>query len=389
MARILIGWELGGGRGHLVSMKLISQALIDRGHQVTLAALRTDVPLTMPPGVAMVQAPVWPGLLGSVGSGEGRVATIVDVLARLGLERRGVLGGMIGAWEALISITRADLVIADYAPALLAAAHGRLPSISVGPGFQVAPADTDPIARLGRGAPGHDERDLIDTVDAELRAAGRPPLPHLAALFATDAALIASFPELDPYRRDDRTARFIAPGLDGVPRPGAGKGDEIFVYANNPIQANKPFWQALVSTRLPIRAHIPGIDTSLRVAIAAMGVTVEPRPVPIDRIVARSRLCINHGAHGIICAMMLGGVPQLMLPLDLEKRLHSEAVARAGLGIVPAIDADTVTNLAGQLRGAYDDEAMAERTRAAAPGFHARMAVPYGAAVAGAVAELL
>ncbi|CAM3264477.1 hypothetical protein SPAN111604_13730 [Sphingomonas antarctica] len=389
MANVLIGWELGGGRGHLVSMKLIAEALIERGHRVTIAAQRTDVPLTMPPGVAMFQAPIWPGLLSTVGAGDGRVSTIVDVLARLGLGRRGVLAGMISAWEALIALSRADLVIADYAPALLVAARGRLPSVSVGPGFQVAPSDTDPIARLGGGSPGHNEGNLLDTVDAELRAAGRKPLPHLAALFATDAPLIGSFPELDPYHRNDQTGRFIAPGLDGVPQLGAGQGDEVFVYANNPIQANKPFWQAVVATRLPIRAHIPGIDTSLRVAIAAMGVTVEPRPVPIDRIVARSRLCINHGAHGIICAMMLGGVPQLMLPLDLEKGLHSAAVAHAGLGVLPPIDENTVANLPAILRAAYHDAELVQRVREATPGFHARMTVPYGPAVAEAAAALL
>jgi hypothetical protein len=370
-------------------MRLMAEALVSRGHTVTLVAQRLDVGVTMPSGVAMVQAPIWPGLLSSVGSGTGHVATIIDILARVGLGRQGVLGGMITAWDGLIAATSADLVIADYAPALLTAVRGRLPSISTGPGFQVSPWDADPLPRLGGGQPGHNEAALLDTVDAELRSVGRDPLPRLAALFSTDAPLIASFPELDPYGRTDADARFIAPGLDGVPQPGAGEGTELFVYANSHVQASEPFWRALAATRLPIRAHVPGIDTSLRTAIAALGVIVEPRPVPIDRVVARSRLCINHGAHGIVCAMLLGGVPQIMLPLDLEKRLHSEAVARIGLGLLPGANEDTINKLTATVRAAYEDAAMQARVREAAPRFSARMAVPYSVTVADAVEALV
>jgi rhamnosyltransferase subunit B len=386
MAGVLIGWELGAGRGHLVSMRLMAEALVARGHKVTLAAQRLDGGVAMPKDVAMVQAPLWPGLLSSVGAGQGRIATIADVLARIGLGRQGVLGGMIAGWDGLIAATGADLVIADYAPALLAAAHGRVPSISTGPGFQVSPSDADPLPRLGGGEPGHDEGALLDTIDAERRAAGREPLPRLAALFATDAPLIASFPQLDPYGRDDGNARFIAPGLDGVPQPGAGQGNEVFVYANSALQANLAFWRALAATRLPVRAHIPGEASQLRQSVAKLGIRVEPRPLPIDQVVARTRLNLNHGAHGIICTMLLAGVPQIMLPLDLEKRLHSEGVARLGLGVLP--EGDLLPQLTDVVRAAYDDPALAQRARDAAPAFAARMAVPYGVAISEAVEAL-
>lgn len=389
MANVLIGWELGAGRGHLVSMRLMAEALIARGHRVTLAAQRLDSGVTMPPGVAMVQAPVWPGLLWSVGSSGGHVATIADILARVGLDRQGVLAGMVTGWDGLIAAMGAEVVIADHAPALLTAAQGRIPSISTGPGFQVTPSDVDPLPRFGGGEPGYDEATLLDTVDAELGSVGRGPLPQLAALFTTDAPLIASFPELDPHCRTDASARFIAPGLDGVPQPGEGQGDEIFVYANNDLQASEPFWRALTATRLPIRAHVPGGDTRRRAAIAAFGIAVEPRPVPIDRVIARTRLCINHGAHGIIATMMLGGVPQVMLPMDMEKRLHSEAVERIGLGIVARADPAAIAQLTGLVRAAYDDAALAARAKAAAPAFSARMAIPYGVAVSDAVDALI
>ena len=389
MARVLIGWELGAGRGHLVSMRLIASALTGRGHHVTVAAQRTDLAMAMPAGVRVLQAPLWSGLLSSVGSDNAHVATIVDVLARLGLGRAGVLGGMIEAWDATIAAVAADLVIADYAPALLVTANERVPAISVGPGFQVSPADVDPLPRLGGGDTGHAEGALLDTIDAELRQSGRAPLSHLAALFACGTPLIASFPELDPYGRADSSARFIAPGLDGVPQPGEGAGDEVFVYANSRLQANEPFWRALISTRLPIRAHVPGNDAHLRQSIARLGVTVDSRPAPIDQIVARTRMCVNHGAHGIICAMLLGGVPQVMIPGDLEKRLHSQAVARIGLGVLPDTNVDTIARLPETLLAVYNDTPMATRARKAAPGFSTRMAVPYGDAVTEAVEALL
>ena len=389
MARILIGWELGAGRGHGVSMRLIADALARRGHDVILAGQRTDLPIHTETPLIRYQAPLWPGLLKAVETKSGHVATLFDILARLGLARPRVLAGMIGAWDAILAASRADLVVVDHAPALMAAARGRVPVIAVGPGFQVPHVTEAPPARVGGGEPGFDEAQLLDTIDAELRAVGRAALPHLSALVAVDAPLVSSFPELDPYRRTDANARFIAPGLDGVAPPVGKPGDEVFVYAANGLQESDAFWAGLVSSRLPIRAHVPGATAETRSRIAKMGVKVEAHPLPMAQIVARSRVNVNHGAHGIVCAMLLAGIPQLMLPLDLEKHLHSEAVDREGLGLMRPGNALTPVALGEALRSLWDDAAIAGRTRSAAPAFNARMAVPYGEAVADVAASLL
>ncbi len=390
MARILIGWELGAGRGHIGSMLAMARALVGRGHVIAFAVQRIDaMPGRLPIGTTLYQAPLWPRLIASgEPAGHSHVATLIDILARLGLDRAGCLTGMIRSWDSIFAAFDPHVVIADHAPALLIAAQGRLPTISCGPGFQVPPSTVDPLPRIGGGVPGYDETMILDIVDADLRDAGREPLPALPAMFCTTRALIASFVELDPYGRPTGPDH-IAPAVSDWAPPATTPGDEVFVYVNGPLQRDDAFWRGLAATGLTVRAHIPVPDAALYMQIARYGAIVERRPLPWPLIAARSRIAVNHGAHGIMCALLLAGIPQLTLPLDLEKRLHSEALAHTGLGavLVPgALDAAALTRAVSSL---YADRAMADQARSAAPGFAARAAMPFEASVADAAEALL
>lgn len=390
MARVLIGWELGGGRGHMQSMLAIAHALTARGHQVALAVQRLDAATDpLPAGATLLQAPLWPRLVvGAPDVPRHAPVTLIDILARLGLDRPGTLTAMLAAWDGIIAAFAPRLAIGDFAPALIAAAHGRVPAVAVGPGFQTPPDDTAQVARLGGGEPGYDEAAMHDLIDADLRAAGREPLPALPALFRCDRRLIASIPELDPYGRPDGPDH-VPPAVGEWSAPAPKRGDEVFVYAHGPIERFDAFWQGLVATGLPIRAHVPLAPPALRDAIARRGVIVERRPIPWPLIAARSRIAVNHGAHGTMCGLLLAGLPQLALPIDLEKRLHSDALARAGLGhSLPASNLPPERLTEAVLALAADTK-LAARVRRAAPRFARRMIQPYGEAVADAVASLI
>lgn len=389
MARILIGWELGAGRGHMISMLALADALIARGHQVALAVQGvTVVPGALPAGLTLFQAPLWPRLLiGERPPAKRHAATVIDILARLGLDTPGTLTRLLLAWDGILAGFDPQVVIADHAPALLLAAQGRVPTVTVGPGFQVPPADGEPLARLGGGEPGYDEAAMLDLIDADLRDAGRAALPSLSAMLRATCPLIASFAELDPYPRSP-DARYIAPSVEWTP-PAGVPGEEVFVYANSPLQRSEGFWSALAATGLKVRAYLPLDDDALVAAIARHGVIVERRPVPWPAIAARSRVAVNHGAHGVMCALMLAGIPQLALPQDLEKLLHSEALARAGWGRMLDGNQAKPEAITAALAALHADGAMLARVRAASPDFQARARAPFGMAVADAAAGLL
>ncbi len=390
MARILIGWELGAGLGHVVQTLAMAKALAGRGHDVVLAVQRFDaLPPALPKGISVVQAPVWPGLMKTYESPPWkRAVTAIDILARLGLARPHTLKHLVLAWDSLIVATRAELVIADYAPALIVAAQGRLPSIATGSGFQVPPAGSHEILRIGDGEPGYDESQMLDIIDADLRETGRPPLDTLSAFFRSSRPLVASFRELDPYQRPS-DAEFIAPAIGHKPSPASRPGDEVFVYLNGPVRKSEAFWKGLAASGHRVRTYLLGADEALAAMVAGHGVIVERQPVPWPLIVERSRIAVHHGAHGTMCALLLAGIPQISVPADLEKQLHSRAMAQHGLGIVLDSDNTSAEQLAQTVSALHADTDFAARARSAAPSFAARIPIPFEDSISEAAEELL
>ncbi|MBA3897156.1 MAG: glycosyl transferase-like UDP-glucuronosyltransferase [Sphingomonadaceae bacterium] len=369
MARILLGWELGANRGHWTALERIAASLRSEGHSVAAALQRTDA-LAPGTGTAIFQAPVWPRLL--VSSSPARpanVSTMGDILCRLGLDMPGVLAGLVTAWDSIFDAWKPDFVVGEFAPAMLLAARGRATTVATGTGFLQPPAHLSALPRL-QGEPGFDEALTLDTVDADLRQTGRDPLPALPALFAADHHLVATFTDVDPYAAHRLTSH-CAPNV-AMPPLSDGSGEEIFVYAFAATMSASALWDALAASGRPVRVHIPDAPEAFLKRLRGAGLKVEPRPVSWELIARRSRLIVSHGGHGLLCTALLSGVPHLVTHYDLEKSLNAAALERIGVGMGVPLRADRAT-ITAAIASAYGDDAMAERARAAAPGFRARM----------------
>jgi rhamnosyltransferase subunit B len=366
VARVLIGWELGAGRGHVARLIPVISSIVDAGHDVALAPQRIDTLGPMRDArVTLFQAPLWPGLLASVGvRPAANVSTLIDILCRLGLGDAGTLAALISGWDTLLAAWQPDIVIAEFAPALLCAARGRVRSVGIGSGFVQPPAHLDALPRLA-GDPGYDEGSVLDTIDADLRSIGREPLSALPALFGADDALIETFVELDPYAAH-RVGGWCAP-TDGFVMP-AERGDEIFVYAHAATMADSPLWTALAAVGKPVRIYCPDASPDFAAMLRGQRMIVERRPVAWPDIARRSRLVVSHGGHGFACAALVAGVPHLVTPYDLEKQLTADALVCAGLGRAVGLAAVEPHII----RDVYDDDGLAVRAHVAAPGFAAR-----------------
>ncbi|MDQ8757525.1 glycosyl transferase-like UDP-glucuronosyltransferase [Sphingosinicella sp. LHD-64] len=388
MARILIGWELGANRGHAVHLAGLSRLLRGHGHEVVLAVRRLDVMHAQQVSdIAIWQAPVSPRMLaGNVMRHGGAPAGLADILARIGIDDALIVTSMIAAWRQLLAATRADLVIADYAPFLLPAARGRLPAIAVGNGFSLPPATMRAFPTLVQGVSGLDQEALLAIVNRGLAELGDDPLAALPGIFAADRSVTATFAELDPYAAERGEPIAIPESVDGSIR--AGEGEEVFVYLPELIPANSPLWSGLAMSGLKIRVHVAMGDAAIQAAVTSFGFIVEPHPVPFAEIAARSRLLLSHGGHGFVCAGLTAGLPQVVCHYDLEKLATGLGLARAGLGghvplatIQPRAFADSLVRV-------YQDDAIAARARAAAPGFLERGQIHHDEAVVAAVAAL-
>lgn len=374
MARILLGWELGANRGHIERLLPIAHRLLADGHDVAVALQLVDgLGLEADPRITIWQAPVWPRLLINMPQDGGRRCTTMgDILAQLGLDRPGCLAAMVRGWDAIFAAAKPDVIIADYAPALLCAAWGRIPTIAVGDGFSTPPHHLETFPSLTSGAPAYDEDMLLDTVDADLLSVGRAPLAGLPALFATNVQVVGNFAELDPYRAV-RCGAYSAPSVKlPLPECDCGGGAEIFVYGYNRIAAAHPIWAGLGETKWRVRIHMRDASPDHLAQFKRLGFIHEPKPVPFPLIAKRSCIAVSYGGNGFTSACLIAGLPQLMIPLDLEKQLTVSGVVALGFGKAIALQSSAAA-IATAAQDLASDHALAERLRAAAPNFRARM----------------
>lgn len=391
MARILIGWELGSGRGHAENLIDLATEMRARGHDPVLAVQQTAA---MPAGFEIWQAPLWPALITSrARPSRSAPATFGDILSAVGLGEAGVLSGLIRAWDRILAAVRPDAVAAEFAPALLPAARGRVPLLSFGTGFAQPPAGLAAFPSLTGDPAARDEAALLAVANREIGLAGAAPLPALPALFAADRVLVQAFPLLDPYRHWRQEGEYAPPPVSAatgnLPPLADGRGEEIFVYLNGAQTVRAPLLAGMVDAGLPIRLHMPNIADADAAVLEQAGITVERLPVPIARIVERSRLIVSHGGIGLAAAALCAGLPHIVLSFDLEKRLTGLALAEAGLGRQAEFRALDRPGMARLLAEGFADGAMAARCRDAAPAFRSA-AVPGGArAVADAVEALI
>ncbi len=81
-------------------------------------------------------------------SGSFLASSYADILAIKGYADADRLGLLVNAWQTLIDLTRAELVIADDAPTLCLAAYGVVPTVVIGIGFAVPPTEGSDFPNL-------------------------------------------------------------------------------------------------------------------------------------------------------------------------------------------------------------------------------------------------
>ena len=375
----LLVWELGAHRGHALFLGAVAERLRARDVTFAFAVQRPDAlraVRSIAQHCAIHQAPVWPGLLRTASfMPAGQPNSMGDILADLGLRDSGAFEYLLRSWDALLNQVRPDVVIADFAPAALAATHGRIPTLATGTGFSLPPAQATRFAALAdvNAESLYREDQLLAAANRALANAGRPAIPHLPALFAADATSVRCFAELDPYG-GERMQPNDAPYVTGW-QPGGQTGQQagVFAYFGEVTPQMHPALEALPGLGAPTRVYAPGLDERIAQKLTAAGVTVEPRPVPVVEILATSRLVVSHGGTAFVAAALAGGVPQVVIAPDLEKTLVGRAVERLGTGRAVLGARFSRDQVHDTIRQALGDAQLAATAQAKAGEFARRM----------------
>jgi hypothetical protein len=345
MATILYAWELGGGLAHLMQLRPLARGLCRRGHRV-VAMLRDLSRTRVALGdldLRFMQAPIQ-ARLGGVGRALPR--TFADVLWNIGFADPDALLALTLAWREAFSCVRPDLILFDHSPTALLAARG-LPVVKalVGNGF-CCPPDVSPLPDLRpwlQDAPKesrHAEHCTLQSANRVLEALGEPPLARLSQLYGeVDESILATFPELDPYRARQAGQYVGAWASHGgaAPQWPAGPGQRVFAYLK-PFPAVSVLLAQLNRLKCPTLVSSDGLDAQVVARYSSATLHFTHRLLDLEAVGRECDLAILNGNHGLTAAMLQAGRPMLQLPIYLEQAHNALGAQRMGTAESAGID---------------------------------------------------
>lgn len=335
MARVvLLCGEAGSGLGHAVPLSLLARALQASGWRPVLALPGDMTPAELhASGMTVCPVPRWGEDVPGFTPERKSSASMGDSLAELGLQSAACVERQVAHWRQLFAEHAPSLVIADYAPGAVLAARDRIPCVAVGVGFSLPPAGLRRFPPLHDLAPVlHDEAATCATVNAVLARFGSRPIDHLPEVLTGDAQCVCTLPLLDPYDLM-RTAPVWGPLLPGPITPRDEAAGDVFCYMRDASGLKRIDEMSACLEGLPGRvvAYLPGLSEPRRAALRRGGVEVSDSPVSLTTQLARSRVVVSHGGHGLAVAALLAGVPQIVLSIDVDKYLVAKALVRRGV----------------------------------------------------------
>lgn len=302
--RVLLAWEIGGGQGHLHLLTTIAQNLKARGFEPIFALQNQEILGLNVPGKILQAPQVNRRFLDDKSDDKSYLFT--DILYLFGFSTPLIFSFHLQAWQNLINLVKPSLIIADFAPTLVLAARGLIPTVVVGNGFCIPPPVTEfpPIRPLP--VPFEAMRRQAVVVETVKRVTGFDA--PLGEMLNGDRTFIFSLPELDPYRYARQQAEYV--GIHSAPFP-----QHLF----NP---EGKFWAYL--------------DKNWH-NYALVVNTLEPECVFDDlKIVLKDKsLAIHHGGNATSITCLLAGIPQLIFPKHLEQSHKAQYLLNLGVAVAP------------------------------------------------------
>lgn len=363
--RVLLAWESGAGRGHLVTLKHVATALGD-ACIYDAALCRMEHAAEIRPLCELVFPAVALHYDSSRRQGPQSVPTATwgEFLGDSGFLNPAALVRNVSWWRDTLIARCTDLVVADYAPcALMAAASLGIPAVAVGTGYGLPPEGMQhfPIFLPEYSQRLHDEAEMVEIINGALAPLGVPTLRYLPDVYRRSQELVRTLDILDPYA-ELRTQPLLPPVADVAPAS-VGQGDEVFIYFSTTELENSEIIDAICTLPLPIRAYCPAISEDRARMLAGSGVALETAPVPAALIAQRTRLMVHAGQHGILCLGVGAGLPQVSLPQHLEHLFHARRIEKAGAGLVAPMKELKTAALRSTILEAYESRRMGETAR--------------------------
>lgn len=363
--RILLAWEAGAGRGHIMTLRSVAEALGDACiYDASLCVMDHAAEIAPLCELAFPGARLFIDPAVRSAPDAPQTATWGEFLGDTGFRSGDFLTQQIRWWQDVLTARCTDLVVADYAPcALLAANSMGIPAVVAGTGYAIPPLGLErfPVFLPEYASCLYDEQETLAIVNAAAGPLGVPPLARLSDIYRRSQELVRTLDLLDPYG-GQRSQAHIPPVADFAP-PTETPGDEIFLYFSTSELQDAAVVEAITTLGLPVRAFCPNLAPDMAAKLRAGGVMLEPRPVPVDLIAARSRLMVHSGQHGILSLGLAAGLPHVAIPQHLEQLFHARRCEEAGVATVMTRQNRSAEQLRTAIHHGYHSDAMRQTAR--------------------------
>ncbi|NJD86713.1 MAG: glycosyltransferase family 1 protein [Betaproteobacteria bacterium] len=368
--RVLFGWEIGENNGHLRPYLSLLEGLAGQGWEVAVAQRNTSVAAgeLARLGFPVFQAPVCMNQFSGIAS---EPASHAEIYLGFGFAHAETLTGLVGGWRAILSTWRPDLVIANYAPAFLLAAHSAaIPAVRLGTGFDCPPhrPRAPGLVPLTKAIDDRLERaeDLaLRNANAALRAFGVEPVPHLGAVLEGSATLLATIPVLDPFRALRQEEQYVGPLPAAASAAAPGKPPEVFASLRRDHPHAPKLIDALSGSRRRTWLYLPDATEAQCVTTSSDTLRVSREPFSLAAALSSRPAVVSYGGHSLGVSALLAGCPQLLLPVNGEQHSTAKLLADIGVGVCVGRE-EPRSRVATGLARVLDDEKIAESARSEA-----------------------
>ncbi|WP_028320829.1 hypothetical protein [Desulfatiglans anilini] len=331
MTSIALANEMGGGWGHLLTLRTIAEAFLQRKCRITLLCREAEKARCAFSGmdVAVEQSPAWPPRF------TGFSLNFAQSLWRNGYRDDEAFDAHFAWWSGRFRALKPAFVLTDFAPtALLCALALGLARGAVGTGFTLPPPTT-PTPFLHPWLEVSDEA-LQQADDRVLCAIRRrvPALRSVAGIFDGAARFLCVFPEMDHFeiRSSERyLGPVFGPNFRHEPPRQDGAGPRVFVYLSAANRCLSDILGYLKTLGFPAIGHIRDLPECQRKAFESPTLRLSGPLMNLDRAAAECDIAVTQGGLHTTARMLLAGARLLICPEQLEQTLLAYRLNQRGL----------------------------------------------------------
>jgi UDP-N-acetylglucosamine transferase subunit ALG13 len=251
---------------------------------------------------------------------------------------------LVKAWQALLALLQADVLVFDHAPtALLAASNLNCRRLIVGNGFRIPVAghklaDWQPLQSRAELIQEQEHR-VLGVINQVQRKLELPVSATISELYRCNRVVIDSFPQLDVYRENRTNADYYTSASTFMP-PGVGfrqtENPRIVCLLDPAFKKFTPLFEALRASGCEILLIVPGADSASLQAYQSASFQVTTMMPDLALLIKDADIFIGHGSMGSITPCMRLGKPMLLLPMQLEQLHVGLALLAMGIARVLA-----------------------------------------------------